>query len=202
MDRIVRRQERGAGAEGHGHQQAVERVAVMGRQLRGAADVVSLEAQAVEFPFRICRSTHWRGGSGRVILPAFHLSVISSADTSLSRSAESGASIACCAVADRRFGSAANQIRVQVEQVASYSPHSCNSSALSGRNASLEYRTGEEVRVPTFGRRVTGRSSAVSLATGVEPFRMTMVSPACTSFNIRDKWVFVWWIVAAFMLRD
>ena len=29
-----------------------------------------------------------------------------------------------------------------------------------------------------------------------------MVSPACTSFNIRDKWVFVWWIVAVFTLGD
>ena len=38
----------------------------------------------------ICRSTHWRGRSGRVILPAFHLSVVSSADTSLSRRIDFG----------------------------------------------------------------------------------------------------------------
>ena len=49
-----------------------------------------------------------------MILPAVHLSVISSADTSLNSTAESAASIACCAAADRRSGSEANQIRVQV----------------------------------------------------------------------------------------
>ena len=62
----------------------------------------------------ICRSIHSRGGSGRMILPAVHLSVISSADTSLNSTAESAALIACCAAADRRSGSEANQIRVQV----------------------------------------------------------------------------------------
>ncbi|MDE0449635.1 MAG: hypothetical protein OXH96_23440, partial [Spirochaetaceae bacterium] len=69
-------------------------------------------------------------------------------------------------------------------------PHSRRASSLSGRNASSEYRTGAEVRVPTRGRRLTSRSKAINLATGVEPFNITMVSPACTSFNSRERWVF------------
>ena len=81
--------------------------------------------------------------------------------------------------------------RVGVEQIAAQRPHSRRYSLLSGRNASSEYLTGAEVRVPTRGRRLTSPSKAINLATGVEPFNITMVSPACTSFNSRERWVFV-----------
>ena len=50
-----------------------------------------------------------------------------------------------------------------------------------GANASDEYDTGPDVIVPTVGRRGWTSATAVSLATGLCPLRITTVSPACTS---------------------
>ena len=58
----------------------------------------------------ICCSIQCRGGSGRTILPAFHLRTISTAETSLTGSAESAASIASVAIAESRSGSVHNQM--------------------------------------------------------------------------------------------
>ena len=113
-DRIVRGQNRGGRTEGNGHQQAVERVTVMGEQLRGAINVVSRQRQAIEFPAGSLPLDPLPRRIGQNDLAGGPLSVISSADTSLNSTAESAASIACCAAADRRSGSEANQIRVQV----------------------------------------------------------------------------------------
>ena len=104
------------------------------------------------FQSAICRSTHSRGGSGKMILPAVHLSAISSADTSLNRRRSRVRQSPPCAVADRRSGSAANHISVQVSsryRVTVPTPADPRRSA--GGMRRWKNRTGGEVRVPTFG---------------------------------------------------
>ena len=108
--RLVGCQDRGRGAGGGCYQQPGERVAVMHRQFGCATNVGALQAQTVQAQRAICCSIQCRGGSGRTILPAFHLRTISTAETSLTGTAESAASIASVAIAESRSGSVHNQM--------------------------------------------------------------------------------------------